>query len=200
MNLRTMRQSFRIAGRLSLSFAILACAWGQSQKVDVKKAKVVYASGNDLVVKSTDGKVKHFVIPKDYKFNIGGQQTATKDLKVGTELTQTITTTTTDRTITKVQNIKGKVWEVNPPSTIIVTTDSGNKRFRVPDNTKFDIAGQQKTAFELKPGMDIDATIVTSTPETDVSQKAVVVGKAPPPETPDLVGVLLIEEIDIVKK
>jgi hypothetical protein len=188
-----------LLGALSLS------AWGQtSQQVTVKKGKVVYVSGNDLVVKLADGSVKHVVVPKDFKFKVDGKDIGIEDLKIGTELTQTITTTTKNTSVRDVKKVDAKVWEVNAPYLIVTLPDGKNKRVKVPDGTKFTVEGEQKTVFDLRPGMQLTGTIVTKTPETVVSSRSRVTGKSPPPpppEMPEVVGVLLIEEeeIDIVR-
>src|SRR5262245_28452957 len=115
--------------KLTLVLAATAftfAAWGQNpgattqvnsqkQQVDVRQAKVVYVSGDDLVIKRPDGTVKHVVVPSDFRFHIDGKDVATKDLVPGTELTQNITTTTKEATVTNVRNIDVKVRQVNAP-------------------------------------------------------------------------------------
>ena len=181
---------------LFVLFAVLAVSvWGQSeQKLQVKRAKVVYVSGNDVVLKDTDGAVKHITVPKGFKFELDGKEVGVEDLKVGTELTQTIMTTAKSTTVTDVRKIDAKVWEVNAPYVIVTLPDGKNKRVKVPEGTKFNIGGEEKTVFDLRPGMQLTGTVVTKTPETIVSTtKSKVTGKSPAP-TPALVGVLLIEE------
>ena len=59
----------------SLAFAAVAAAQDTTTQgsyqsgaanvtTEVKSAEVVYVSGNDLVVKTDDGQVKHFVVPE----------------------------------------------------------------------------------------------------------------------------------------
>ena len=139
-----------------------------------------------LVVRLQDGQVKHVVVPKDYRFNIDGKNVGIDSLTPGTELTQTITTTTKSTTVSDVRKIDAKVWEVNAPYVIVTMPDGKNKRVKVPDGTKFTVDGEQKTVFDLKPGMQLTGTVVTKTPETTVSTRSRVTGKAPPLETPDL--------------
>lgn len=157
----------------------------------VRNAEVVYVSGNDLVVKLEDGTLEHMVVPDSDVFHINGREVSVHDLTPGTKLTETITTTTTPRMVTTVRTIEGKVWHVNPPRHVILTLPDGtNKSYQVPQDQKFMINGRETTAFGLKKGMNVSATVVTDSPETVMSQSKTVTGQAPPP-APTLVGALL---------
>lgn len=199
MNRRIARRILLHGLALSAIGAVALNAWAQdSQKVTVKKATVVYVSGNDLVVKNQDGAVKHFVVPKDFKFHVNGKDVGINAITPGTELTQTIATTTKNTTVTDVKKVDAKVWQVNAPYLIVTMPDGKNKQVKVPDGTKFTVDGDQKTVFDLHPGMQLTGTIVTKTPQTDVSTRSRVTAKVPPPPTPEIIGVLLIEEDDII--
>jgi hypothetical protein len=183
----TLRMIFALTGALALS------AFGQtSEKIEVKNGKVVYVSGQDLVVKMADGSVKHVVVPPDFKFHVNGKDIGIQDLKAGTALTQTITTTTTDTDVTSVKNVDVTVKDVKAPYVVVQSADGTTKQVKVPDGTKFNVEGGQKTVFDLRPGMKLKGTVVTTTPHTVVSSKQKVTGKAPP--TPKIVGVLLIDD------
>jgi LPXTG-motif cell wall-anchored protein len=170
-------------------------------KTEVRNGEVVYVSGNDLVVKNTDtGEVKHFNVPGNFRFDIDGQNLTVHDLKPGMHLTRTITTTTTPKTVQTVRTISGKVFYVAPPKTVILTMpEGGNKQYNVPDGQKFMIDGKEQSVFHLKKGMNVSATVIKETPEVIVNtSNSGVSGTAPPPpapkpETPQMVGVLLIE-------
>ena len=165
-----------------------------SYQTAVKNAEIAYVEGNNLVLKLDNGKIEHLVVPFDEKFSIDGREVTVTELKSGTKLTQTITTTTTPHYVTTVRNLKGKVWHVNAPGSVIVTLpDHTNVLYKVPSHAKFVINGKPKTVFELKKGMKIDATIVTEEPKTVVEMSKSNVGQAPAPQLPPLVGVLLIE-------
>jgi hypothetical protein len=116
-------------------------------------------------------------------------------------LTQRITTTTTPKTITTVKSVSGTVWHVNAPVSVILTLpDGSNKQFKVPEGVKFSIGGEEKTVFDLRKGMQVTATAVTTVPETVVSRQSTVTGRAPAPapvaEMPPAqqVGTLLVED------
>ncbi|MGH9796514.1 MAG: hypothetical protein ACRD5G_17275, partial [Candidatus Acidiferrales bacterium] len=70
-----------------------------TMQTEVRRGEVVYVSGNNLVVRMEDGQVKNFVIPDDFRFNVDGKQLSVNELTPGMRLTQTITTTTTPKTI-----------------------------------------------------------------------------------------------------
>ena len=59
--------------------------------VSVRNAKVVYVSGNDLLIKLEDGRVEHMVVPDSDKFHIDGREVSVYDLKPGTKPTETTT-------------------------------------------------------------------------------------------------------------
>ncbi len=183
---------------MGLAGALSAQTTTQTQ---VRSGTVVYTIGNDLVIKMDDGTVKHLVVPDSATAEVDGKTVTVHDLKPGMHLSKTITTTTTNESVTNVRIVKGKVWFVSPPSNLIVTLANGqNKQYKVPDGMKFNVDGQQVTAFDLKKGMNLVATVVTTTPQTVVSSNSQVTGTAPvmaaapKPATPPMVGALLIED------
>ncbi|MCI0540925.1 MAG: hypothetical protein L0Z50_37465 [Verrucomicrobiales bacterium] len=175
-------------------------------QTEVRRGEVVYVSGNNLVVRAEDGQVKNFVVPDDFKFNVDGKQLSVYELTPGMRLTQTITTTTTPKTVRSARTITGKVWYANPPKSVILTLpDGSNKQYTVPKGTKFMVDGRESTVFDLRKGMNVSATVITEMPEVDVRRTATVTGQAPPPvvaeappETPEPAGPLLIEVVEVV--
>jgi len=166
-----------------------------SKKFQVERGEVVYVSGNDLVVKMENGEIRSVTVPDSARATVDGKELSVHDLKPGMKLQRTIVTTATPRTVTTVRTISGKVWQVSPPNTVILTLpDNTNKQYRIPKDQKFMIDGQEKTAFELKKGMNVSATVLTAVPETVVAEQRKVTGSAPPPPpTPPIQGALLIE-------
>jgi LPXTG-motif cell wall-anchored protein len=206
--------------KLSLVFAVaavcLAVAVGMSAQVQtettttahhptvettVEKAEVVHVSGNDLVVKMEDGTIRHIPnVPESAKVTVDGKELGIHDLKPGMKLQRTITTTTTPKTITTVQTVTGKVWHVNPPSSVILTLEDGkNQQFKIPKGQKFNVDGQMVDAWGLKKGMNISATKVVEEPITEVEKQRKLTGTMPPPppappaDAPILVAVLVPE-------
>jgi hypothetical protein len=167
-----------------------------SKNIQVERGEVVYVSGNELVVKMENGEVRHFPnIPESARATVDGKELSIHELKPGMKLQRTITTTTTPRTVTTVRAVTGKVWQVSPPNSVILTlADGTNKQYKIPKGQKFMIEGQEKTAFELRKGMNVSVTAVTTVPETVVAEQRRTTGSAPPPPaTPAIQGALLIE-------
>jgi hypothetical protein len=172
----------------------------QTTQTEVKSGTVAYVSGNDVIVKMDTGEVRHFAVSEGRTFNVDGKQLTVHDLKPGTHLTGTITTTSTPKNVRAVRTVTGKVWQVNAPYVIVTLADGKNKQYKVPDGTKFKVNGEDKTVFDLRKGMNVSATVVTDTPETVVSRDTSVSGTGPvakavpKPVTPPQTGALLIEE------
>jgi hypothetical protein len=206
-NLNGSSRSFIYRAATAAIFAMVTMgAWAQdtttatyrhgekSYNTEVGNAEVVYVAGHDLVLKQEDGKIEHLVVPDSDRFNIAGRNVSVHGLTKGMKLTQTITTTMAPRYVTTIRTVKGKVWHVNPPSTIIVSLpDNSNQVLKVPNDTKFTVNGKEITAFEVKKGMKIEATIVTDSTETVMAKEKSVTGIAPPPVVLPELGVLLIQ-------
>jgi hypothetical protein len=160
---------------------------------EVKNAEVVYVEGNDLVLRVDNGKIEHLVVPDSDKFTIDGKEVTVHELVPGTRLTQTITTATAPRYVKTVRTLKGKVWHVNAPGSVMLTLPEGESQiYRIPSHAKITINGEKKTAFDLRKGMTLEATIVTDDTQTVIERGKAVVGKAPPPPaTPREIGLLL---------
>jgi hypothetical protein len=105
--------------------------------------------------------------------------TTLDQLKLGTMLTSTATTTETplvDRTTTITQ---GTVFWAAPTS-IIVTLDNGeNRQYEVPEGFKFNVEGKQLEAMELRPGMKLTGTKIVEQPRVVITHDVVVTGTAP---------------------
>jgi len=170
-----------------------------THQVQVERATVVHVSGNDLVVKMEDGTIRHIAnVPESARVLVDGKELGIHDLQPGMKLQRTITTTTTPKTITTVQTVTGKIWNVQPPSTVILTLEDGkNQQFKIPAGQKFNVDGREVDAWHLRKGMTISATRVTEEPVTSVAKQTQLTGTppptppAPPADQPILVAVLV---------
>ena len=153
----------------------------------IDRGEVVTVSGNDLVVKMADGSVRHFTnVPDSARVTVDGKQLSVHDLKPGMKLQRTISTTTTPMTVTTIQTVKGKVWHIIPPASIILTMEDGkNQQFKIPEDQKFNVDGQEIDAFAVRKGMIVTATKITEVPSVQVTKTSTVTGQAAPtPATP----------------
>ncbi len=116
------------------------------------------------------------------------------------KLQKAVTTTTTPKVITTTQSVTGTVWNVMPPTSVILTLENGkNQKFKIPKGQKFMVDGQETDAWGLKKGMTVTATKVVEEPIEVVQQRAQVSGSMPPPppappaQQPVLVAVVEVE-------
>jgi LPXTG-motif cell wall-anchored protein len=172
-----------------------------SVSTQVEKGEIVFVSGNSVVVKMSDGSLRHFDnVPESARITVDGQQLGVHDLKVGMKVQRTITTSTTPETVTTVKSVTGKVWFVNPPSTVILTLEDGkNQEFKIPNGQKFNVDGQMVDAWGLKKGMTVNATKVVQAPATVIAQQRKLTGEMPPPPPPPPadVPILVVEEVAV---
>lgn len=157
-----------------------------SHEVSVERGEVVFVSGNDLVVKMEDGSLRNFDnVPESSRVTVEGHQLSVHELKPGMKLEKTTTISTTPHTITTTKRVTGKVWQVTPPKSVILTLEDGtNETFSIPQGQKFTINGQETDAWGLKKGMTVTATKITEEPMTVVEHKQQVTGTMPAPPVP----------------
>jgi hypothetical protein len=212
MNLKTnwTRACLVLAvGAVCLAFTLSISAQVQTQTstaaqtpqvvTKVQRGEIVFVQGNSVVIKMEDGSLRHFDnVPESTRVTVDGKQLGIHDVQVGMKVEKTITTTTTPETITTVQSVTGKVWQVNPPLSVILTMEDGkNQQFKIPKGQKFNVNGQSLDAWGLKPGMIVNATKVVEVPQTVVTQQAKLTGQMPPPPPPPPadVPILVVEEV-----
>jgi len=154
-----------------------------THEVKVEKGEVVYVSGNDLVVKTADGELRHFNnVPDSVTVMVDGKPLNVHQLKPGMTVERQTITTSTPRVVTTVETVTGKVWHVSPPNSVTLTLEDGkNQTFKIPNGQKFMINGQETDAFGLRKGMMVSAQRVTEVPETVITQQIKRTGKMPPP-------------------
>jgi len=179
-----------LAGALTLSAQVetkTTTAVGKANVVTkVERGEVLAVSGSDLIIRMADGSMRNIQnVPESARVTVDGKKLGIRELKPGMKLQRTITTTSTPMTVTTVQTVKGKVWFINPPSTVILTMeDNNNQQFKIPDGQKFNVDGKMVDAFELRKGMIVTATKVVQVPSVTVTSSRAVTGEAPPTPEP----------------
>ncbi len=140
---------------------------------------VLQAEGNTLAVRMSTGAVKEFVVPESRKFIIDGKELSVHDLKVGTKLRATVTTTTTPITERTTTVGSGAVWFVSGNNVIITLPNGENRNYKVEDHFRFNIGGEKATVHDLKKGMTISAEKIVEEPRSELKTDTVVTGEAP---------------------
>jgi LPXTG-motif cell wall-anchored protein len=157
-----------------------------TKTVKIERGEVVYVSGNNLVVKAEDGTLRHFDnVPDSRTVTVDGQQLNVHQLKPGMKLERQTITTSVPKMITTIKTVTGTVWQVTPPTSVILTMENGkNQRFKIPNGQKFTVNGQETDAFGLRKGMRINAQQVIEQPETVIMTEVKRTGTMPPPPPP----------------
>ena len=154
---------------------------GATTTTKAMEGTVLAVDGNNLIVQMSTGEIRHIVASSSQRALIDGTQVAAKDLKVGTKLKATITTTATsvmDRTVTVGS---GKVWYVAAPNVILTLPNGENRQYKASDDYKFIVDGRPATVFDLRKGMTVSAEKIVEEPRTVVTANTVITGELPPP-------------------
>jgi len=176
------KTSRRLKVATALLFAASSLLPLAAQPSSGPSSTVVYVGGNDLVVKSSEGKLLNFTVPSGVKFTVGGNKVGISDLKPGTKITAPIVTGFPPAIVSSVSVVKGKVYAVTPPDGVTLLLSEGVKELTVPAGTTFMVDGKQLKVSELKPDMMVEATIVTTGDASAASASA----------TPAMAGALLV--------
>jgi hypothetical protein len=174
-------KNLKLATAILLAASTVLSASGQKPSSG-PSSTVVYVGGNDLVIKSSDGKLLNYTVPAGTKFSVGGKPASLADLKPGTKLSAPVSTGFDPKIVSSVSVVKGKVYAVTPPDGVTLLLSSGVTELSVPTGTTFTVDGKPMKLADIKPDMMVEATIVTTGEDDAVSATA----------TPPLAGTLLI--------
>jgi len=156
---------------------------------------VVAVYGDKLVVKMSTGEVREFTPPADRKFAVDGQMLSLSELKPGTHLSATITTTTTPEVVRTVVLKNAEVVKVSG-SNLMVKQDGQFKSYNIPAGFTFLINGQNVPVSKLQVGSKLSAEIVYRSEKTLTEQEVKIGGAAPvvaPVETPSVAAAPVAE-------
>jgi len=143
-------------------------------------ATVVYVSGNDLLIKATDGRLLNYSVPAGYQFTIASGKVVLKDLKAGAVLTGPVATGSEPLVIGHIAAVKAKVYVARPPDTVTLILSDGSQDFVVPTGTMFAVNGASVPLSGLKRNDEVEVTLLMA-------------GKGDG-STPALKGALLVEK------
>jgi hypothetical protein len=144
----------------------------------VEKGTVQAIEGNTVVVKMSTGQTRTVTVDPSRTAMIDGKEATVRDLKVGTALTATYTTTTTpvmDRTVTVAS---GTIWHVSG-NTVIANINGENKQFNPKPDQKFNINGQMVDVYGLKKGMVFSAEKVVEEPSVQIATNTAITVRWP---------------------
>ena len=127
---------------------------------------------------------QEFNVPESSKFNIDRQELLVHDLKSGTRLTATVTTTSTPVTERTTTVGSGKVWHVQGNTVILTLPNGENHLYKVSDSYRFTVNGQPASVHDLRKGMVISAQKIVEEPKTEIASTTEVTGHAPPQPKP----------------
>jgi LPXTG-motif cell wall-anchored protein len=150
-------------------------------KTEQLHGTVVFVEGNKLVVKMANGDLRTFEPPADRKFIVDGQELTVDQLKTGTKLTATVTTTTTPITERTTTVGTGKVWYVAGNTVILTLPNNENRQYKVAESYRFMVDGKKATVHELRKGMIVSAEKIVEEPRTEIASNTTVTGHAPAP-------------------
>jgi len=137
-------------------------------------AEVVQVDGNYLLVKLESGEVRVFNVDPERRFLIDGKPLTVQQLKPGTMLTATYTST--PPVGAPVTTVTGKVWYVQGNTVILTLPDGTNKSYTVPASFKFMVNGQPATVSKLRKGMHVTAHRIPEPPAMEISHDVEVTG------------------------
>ena len=142
--------------------------------------EVALVEGNRLIVKlEPKGLFRYFDIPPGRQFIIDGQTKLISDLRPGTVLTATATTTTQPVIVRTTSVINGTVWYVSGNYVILELPSGENREYNVPPSFQFNVEGRPASVTDLRKGMKVSAEKIVAEPRTEISTKTVITGKAP---------------------
>ena len=165
-------------------------------QVKVERGEIVNVYGDEVLVKLESGELRLVTPSPGATITVDGKQLTIKDLQPGMKVERATITTTTNRDVVTTRTIEGKVWHINPPISVILQFPDGkNKQYKIPKGQMFEVDGKQVSAFHLKKGMNVKATVVTTVPYTDIQSEMKRTGTMPPPPPAPAAELPIIEEV-----
>jgi LPXTG-motif cell wall-anchored protein len=153
-------------------------------KTEQLRGTVLHVEGNTLVVRMSNGDMRNFSVPESRRFLVDGRELTVHDLKPGTTLQATVTSTTTSVTERTRTIGTGTVFFVSGQNVILTLPNGENRMYKVNDSYRFNIGGEKASVYELRKGMRISAEKIVEEPTTEFASTVAVTGNAPLPPRP----------------
>jgi hypothetical protein len=164
---------------------------GVTKEITIDTAVVVYASGDDAVLKTPDGRLRLFEVAPGTSFEIDGKPATVADLKVGTTITHVKIKSRQESEITDVTQFSGRITRRSGPFLTLRLDDGTSKIYRVPHNATFTVDGREAKLADLRQGSTVQVTAVRTSGLSTVTSSSAKTGVHP--QTPAQVGTLVIE-------
>jgi len=159
-------------------------AGASTVKTEELKGTVIQVEDNHLAVRMSTGEIRTFDVPPSRRFVIDGKELTVQELKPGTKLHATLTTTTTPVTERTTTVGSGKVWFVSGNTVILTLPNNENRMYKVAEHYQFMVEGKKASVHDLRKGMIISAEKIVEEPKTEMASNITVTGEAPPPPKP----------------
>jgi len=124
--------------------------------------EVVQVEGSYLAVKLEGGAVQVFNVNPERRFIVDGAPLTVDQLKPGTILTATYTST--PPVGAPVTTVTGKVWYALGNTVILTLPDGTNKSYTVPPSFKFIVNDEPASVSDLRKGMWVTANRIPEPP------------------------------------
>jgi hypothetical protein len=164
---------------------------GIQKSIEIETAHVIYVSGDNVVLKNSDGSLQLLAMASGTTIPVDGKPVAIRDLKPGTQISHVHVNSVQQSAVTEVTQIDGTVLRVLMPTSVILRLGDGTvNRYTIPPHATFHAAdGSEIPASALRRGMRVSATVVrTSGMDTHSRQTTISGSIATPPQS----GTLLI--------
>lgn len=165
---------------LALGLASAAVAQTATETVVRRSATVIAKYNGKVVVRADDGTVTEFTPTPGKTIMVDGVATASSALKVGTVLSADVVQTEkmVPVKVTEIRN--GRLAKVSGNTLVVQAADGTYKTHTIPGDFRFLVEGKEVAVQDLRPGMSLTATIVTtSTKTTSSTEIKNIEGKAP---------------------
>jgi hypothetical protein len=136
--------------------------------------EVVQVEGTYLLVKLASGEIRVFNVDPARRFIVDGTPLTVHQLKPGTILTATFTST--PPVGAPVTTVTGKVWYASGNTVILTLPDGTNKSYTVPASFKFIVGGEPAPVSKLRKGMNVTAHRIPEPPAVEISHDVEVTG------------------------
>ena len=176
-----MQAKIKVVIALVAVAALGAGAVAAQTNTEVRQGKVLHVSGDQLLVELTDGSTKLFDVPADFRFDVDGRSLTVDQLKPGTILTQTVTTTTVPEIVKTTEVREAEIVQRKGQTVIYrdARTDKLHMVTGIPDGWVVFRDGKQVPIEALAGGDRVTAYIVHKETKMMTDEEIRVAGIAP---------------------